>query len=120
MTKIIGISFMIVGVFIIIYRQYIRYRAHSITLFQVEPYCIWETVRGWGFYGYKCKYNNKNSVYEIRTIEFGIYFWTCPSKSLPISKGVISTGGRVSCDDIYSIEKTGLILLVIGFCAYIG
>lgn len=57
---------------------------------------------------------------EIKIIEFGIYFWRLPSKSLPISSGRISTSGRVSCDDIYSIEKTGLILLLIGLCAYMG
>lgn len=49
MIKIIGASFMIVGLFIIVYRQYIRFRGRTIILFSIEPYCIWETIRGWGF-----------------------------------------------------------------------
>lgn len=117
---IVGSVVVLIGLGLILYRYVIRYHAVPIELTFVEPYIIWEAIRGWGFYRYKCQYIYNGELIDANAIEVGIYSFSCPSKQTANGVGVRSKSGLISCNHIYSTEKLGLLLIISGIGIILG
>ncbi len=111
----IGGILIVTGCGLLLYRQIIRYDATPVQIINLEPYCLWKAIRGWGFYGYKCKYEFNGQIYESKLIEFGIFALSLPTIERDfIYSAVKSSSNKISCNTIYSLEKLSFLCILSG------
>ena len=88
-----------IGVSLLAYRQMVRYNSENITLQVVEAKKVWTSPTSWGTYRFFVTYEYNGVVYRQK----------------PIKR---SKSGKVSCDQIFCIEKIALFFILAGVCSF--
>lgn len=103
-----------VGLYLIVYRVFIRYNAENITLKVVETQKAWQSPVSWGFYRYFVTYEYDGCMYQQKSIEFGFFWHSFQKKVYYNLAGKRSGTGKISCNGIWDMDKIALALIVVG------
>ena len=103
-----------IGVYLLAYRQIVRYHAEKIIFQVVETQKAWQSLVFWGFYRYFVTYEYDGCMYQQKSIEFG-FFWHFFRKKVYYNlAGKRSSTGKISCNGIWDMDKIVLALIVVG------
>lgn len=103
-----------IGVYLLAYRQIVRYHAEKIIFQVVETQKAWQSPVSWGFYRYFVTYEYNGCTYQQKSIEFG-FFWHSFRKRVYYNlAGKRSSTGKISCNGIWDMDKIALALIVVG------
>lgn len=103
-----------IGVYLLAYRQIVRYHAEKIIFQVVETQKAWQSPVSWGFYRYFVTYEYDGCTYQQKSIEFG-FFWHSFRKRVYYNlAGKRSSTGKISYNGIWDMDKIALALIVVG------
>ena len=103
-----------IGVSLLAYRQMVRYNSENITLQVVEAKKVWTSPTSWGIYRFFVTYEYNGVVYRQESIEFGVFLFSFKNKTIYNCTGKRSKSGKVSCDQIFCIEKIAIYFILAG------
>ena len=107
-----------IGVSLLAYRQMVRYNSENITL-QVVEAKKYGHLRHHGDLPIFVTYEYNGVVYQQKSIEFGVFLFSFKNKTIYNCTGKRSKSGKVSCDQIFCIEKIALFFILAGVCSFL-
>ena len=103
-----------IGVSLLVYRQMVRYNSENITLQVVEAKKVWTSPTSWGIYRFLVTYEYNGVVNRQMGVEFGVFRFSVKNKTIYNCTGKRSKSGKVSCDQIFCIEKIAIFFILAG------
>lgn len=89
-------------------------RIEEIIKIVVEAKKVWTSPTSWGIYRFFVTYEYNGVVYRQKSIEFGVFLFSFKNKTIYNCTGKRSKSGKVSCDQIFCIEKIALFFILAG------